>query len=307
MKVVITGTSGYIGSALQKHLLLSGFDVTAIGRTESKNTEQKVRYSFIKANITKPLDFNLNDRCEIMIHLASANDIDCRNPETAVMVNALGIRNCLEFCAKNKINKFIYFSTFQVYGNLEGEISEQTPLQPVNDYGISHYFAEEFVKMYARTQNINYLILRPNNIYGAPANIAIDRWSLVPGCFCKEAIETSQITLNSSGKQIRDFCNLNDIVELTSLFCNNFEEYKNNILNIFSGYQYSIIEIAELVKEVFENQFKQACSINVLSEHPIVPDRYTVKNNITHDFYKYGGKQSMIEEIKKTFTILKNL
>ena len=51
------------------------------------------------------------------------------------------------------------------------------PAAPANDYGVTHWFAEEYVRMYGRTGGPDHVILRPTNIYGAPAHRDVDRWS----------------------------------------------------------------------------------------------------------------------------------
>ena len=101
----------------------------------------------------------------------------------------------------------VFFSTFQVYGtDLEGEIDENTPARCQNDYGLNHVFGEQYAEMYAREKGITGIVVRTSNVYGRFSTPFVDRWTLVPGCFCKEIKETGKIILKSSGKQTRNIC-----------------------------------------------------------------------------------------------------
>ena len=70
---------------------------------------------------------------------------------------------------------------------------------------------------------IDFIILRPSNVYGNFESKTIDRWSLVPGCFCKDVKTNSKITLMTSGKQNRDFVSLDDAFGFTFHLVNNFD------------------------------------------------------------------------------------
>ena len=241
MNIVVTGATGYIGSKLTVLLKQQGHNIIVFSRTENSilkelNVESKI------VDITKPFSHLNISNVDVFIHLAAANDLDCKDSFSALNINSFGTKNSLDFCIQNKISKFIYFSTFQVFGELNKNINDSTQPSPNNDYGLTHLFAEEYVKMYHQTKNIDYLILRPTNIYGAPLLKDIDRWSLVPGCFCKEALEKGTITLLSSGLQKRDFINLNDLTKYTSYSLNHFNELRNKTINFSSGKQYSIID-----------------------------------------------------------------
>jgi UDP-glucose 4-epimerase len=104
------------------------------------------------------------------------------------------------------------FSTLQVYGTeLTGTVDENSPLHFQNDYGLNHLYAEMLAEQYTRQQKVQCVSVRPSNVYGRLLTGSFDRWGLVPGCFCKEALETGTITIRSSGKQMRNFVNLENL------------------------------------------------------------------------------------------------
>ena len=306
MKAIMSGASGYIGSNLLDKMIKQGFKVGVIGRSSKLPIESEL-IDLYKADITKPIKIVPNSDYDTFIHLAAANDVDSLDTQTAILTTVLGTKNCLDLCKEIGIKQFIYFSTFQVYGNVSGIMNEDTLLAPNNDYGITHRFAEEYVEMYSRILGLNYVIIRPTNIYGAPISKHIDRWTLVPNCFCKEAVEKKCITLMSSGKQTRDFINLNDLTSITISIIKMFDKFKNQILNAASGNNFTILEIAEIVREVYKNIFNENCDLNIKSNIPLIANQVNVCNDkIKKVEFNFSSRDSIKQEITKIFNLLQN-
>lgn len=309
MRYLISGASGYIGSKLIESLLIDSAQLGLIYRSQKNNsTSSNLNNCEVYfADLSETLTIKLKHQYDVFIHLAASNDIDSIDSKVALTGTTLATKYCLEFCKASNINKFIYFSTFQALGKVDGFLSENTEPEPKNDYGITHLFAEEYVKMYNLTSDIDYTIIRPTNIYGAPLNVQIDRWSLVPNCFCKEAFEKQTITLLSSGNQQRDFLHLNDLVNVTKMIASDFSTFKNQTLHLSSGNNYSIVEIAHLVAEQYKIITNQNCRVIIKSEHPITPNQYSIDRTLIDKLdYKFSNWNSIIEEINSTFEKLLN-
>lgn len=307
MNILISGASGYIGTKLVRAFIQAGVRPGLITRSSDAILAyfNPADIDVYTADITKPLAFVLKQDYDLFIHLAAANDIDSRDPRDALLTTTLGTRNCLDFCKLNEIHKFIYFSTFQVLGSNTGKLSEQVQPTPSNDYGVTHLFAEEYVRMFQRNHGIDYLILRPTNIFGAPVSIDVDRWSLVPNCFCKELMEQGSITLMSSGKQIRDFINLNDLVDITLLFTSKFNEFTNRTIHLSSGNNYSILEIAEVCMKVYTNRMGKKPALKILSEEPRNPNEYTIDRTILLELdCHFRPHNSIVKEVNAIFDLL---
>jgi len=301
MNILISGGFGFIGSYLVNCLLNKGHNIGILSRGvpgyfESIAQRTQVHIHDVTDNIT----FKPSTEYDIFIHLAAANDIDSSNTLNALKVTTLGTKNCLEFCVNNNINKFIYFSTIQVYGTDSGLIDENFPLLCKNDYAITHLFAEEYVKMYHRMHALDYIILRPTNIYGSFLNLNIDRWSLVPSCFCLEAFENKTVTLLSSGKQSKDFLSLEDLTEITSLFCYNFDLHKNRTFNVARGESISILEVANLVIQLYEEVFGYKCDLKILSDIPRVGKELIVSTEkIRRLNYEYSKNHTIDKDVRR--------
>ena len=307
MNILISGGLGFIGSYMVDNFLKRGYKVGIIARrvpSYLKNLASKV--DLYKTDISKPLDFKLREKYAIFIHLAAANDMDSQDASIALLNTVLGVKNCLDFCLRNKINNFFYFSTFQVYGVNSGVINERSPLICKNNYAITHMFGEEYIRMYHRNFGLDYIIARPTNVYGAPLNKNIDRWSLVPNCFCKEAFKNRLIILRSSGKQMRDFISLEDISNLTSILCENFVAQKNKVFNFARGKGNPILNVSKMVQKEYKKIFKKECKLKISSRIPASSVRLFVSTKKIKDLnYIYSNEHSLEKEISRIFQLLK--
>jgi UDP-glucose 4-epimerase len=307
MRVLITGAFGFIGSYMLGNLLGQGFKVGVIVRNvpaHFKGLAGKV--DLYLADVTKKIQINLRKDYDVVIHLAAANDVDSQNALEALKVTTYGTNNFLEFCCQNDLKRFIYFSTFQVYGRESGYVDETTPINCKNNYAITHFFGEEYVKMFHRNYGLQYIIVRPTNIYGKIFHKDLDRWSLVPNCFCKEAYEKATITLLSSGKQVRDFISLEDVANLTSILCKNFDTQKNDVLNIARGKTVSIIQVANMVKAIYEKLFSKKCALEIRAQRPLETEDLQVSiRKIKKLNFSYSKQHTLEHEIEDIFSTIR--
>ncbi|MDB5866705.1 MAG: hypothetical protein JWO70_4511 [Betaproteobacteria bacterium] len=307
MKVLVTGGFGYIGSYVVTELLGRGHEVGVVSRGKPDHLEDICRsVAFHRWDIRDPWPEPAFPRYDLMIHAAAANDIDCADADFALDVNVRGTRNCLEFCRAADIPRLIYFSTFQVFGIGEGFVGEDDPALCRNDYGITHFFAEEYVRMFSRNGAVESVILRPTNVYGAPLHRDIDRWSLVPSCFCKEAFEQGSITLQSSGQQHRDFISVRALASRTVAIAENFKKLSGQTLTIGGGGSTTIIEVARLVQSVYERSFGKPCALQVRSDAPAESQSLIAEaTKLEKAGLGVEDKSSLEAEIADIFTVLR--
>ena len=277
MKYLITGANGFIGGSLAKFLLAAGNDVTAFSRKFYDDTKKELSGAkFLTGDI---LDFNfsnLNDHYDFIIHLATANDIISKNRKDGILLSSYGTANILDYACSINVDKFIFFSTLQVYGSeLKGHYSEHSNLNPQNDYALNHIFGEQYCKLFSKQKKIKTIILRPSNVYGPFLTKKLDRWTLVPGCFCREIINKRSITLNSSGNQFRNFISLDQICNAIESICSLPLKNDHTVLNLISKDNYTILEIANLVKEQYQKIYNESASIIVKSDFPKKSNKFS--------------------------------
>jgi 2-alkyl-3-oxoalkanoate reductase len=169
MKVMVTGGTGFTGTALVKRLLDEGHQVVALDYKEGVKP-QELRARGAEVVIGSVTDRDLVRRCmagvDVVQHLAAAFR-ELNVPESHYdEVNVGGTRNVLEEAAKAGVKKFIYCSTCGVHGNVENPPGdENAPIVPADYYQRTKYQAEPMVLDFNR-QGLPALIIRPAAIYG---------------------------------------------------------------------------------------------------------------------------------------------
>jgi UDP-glucose 4-epimerase len=305
--ILITGAEGYIGSHLvNKFKNTTNTIIPLVFNLPSHLEHWRSEFNLIECDITQPKDLKkIIPIIDIIIHLAALNEVHCiKDPLKALITNGYGTRNMLDAAKEIDCELFIYFSTLQVYGKeLHGEINVKTPILAHNDYALTHYVAEQYCKLYASNFSMNTSVLRPSNIFGAPIDVKVDRWTLVPASFCQAALENNKIILRSSGKQKRDFIDLNYIYKAVNYLINNYTK-GYNIYNLSSETSFTILEIAEIVKSTVESELNKKISIVCESNFPLKSNYFRVENNLLKPPQKIEIKEALIREIKKTAFLL---
>lgn len=281
MKILITGANGFIGSYLAHFFLKKGHEVIASSRQFHPSTRALLtRAQLIELDVLNTeLLQNTAVQADVVIHTATANDIISRNGIKGIELSAIGTKNILDLAVKNNIPNCIVFSTLQVYGTeLTGEISESSPLHFANDYGINHLLAEMYAEMYSRQGKVQTVSVRPSNVYGPVLTDAFNRWSLVPGCFCKEAMKSGTITIKSSGRQTRNFVHLENLSRAVESIIKRFPD-KYECYNLASSRYLMMTEVAGITKQVYEKEFQKQVQVNIGGTEPAEPNRFSMNLN----------------------------
>ena len=303
-KVLITGGFGNLGSWITLQLASLGYELYLLTRKEQHKFED-IKYKVIECDITNLVELQekLNFDIDFCIHMASFNEFFLENyPKKALEINSLGTRNLLEVLNKKELKNFIYFSTFHVYGVNSGVVTENTPLNPKNDYASTHLFAEYYVKQFGFTHNLEYTILRLTNSYGAPTFKDTDKWYLVLNDLVKMAFEKSKIVLNTNGKAERDFIYMGDVSNIVAKILK--INPTNEIYNLASNQTFNILGIANIVRDVYIYKFKKSINILINEEDNSIYERLEVKNTKLKNLLNFNLTQSLKEEIEKIFCLL---
>lgn len=276
MKVLITGGLGNLGSWLTEHFVKAGHNVTVLTKN-SRIIHWDIDPEIISCDITSAEDCQkklANRSFDAILHAASVNDVFVPGyPEMAIQVNGLGTRNILEAVKDNPPGKFIYFSTFHVYGQGEGELTEETATNPKNDYGTTHLFGEFYTKQFHQTHKIPYEIIRLSNSYGCPKDYDSSKWYLILNDLSKMAYQEQKIKLKGNGKFSRDFIWMGDVAKILEKLAT--IPATNQSYNLSGGKSYKLIEVAEAVQAAY-NAYKGVTLPIEINEE----DKSEPKNNL---------------------------
>ena len=314
MNILITGGLGYIGGRVANYLREKELNARIFLATRDRNRALPSwtnKFTVLQMNL---FDEDSIANClenrgiDVIIHLAALNEIDSiKDPELALEVNTQGTYKLLSVANADRINRFVYFSTFHVYGEKPGSvITEETPTRPFHPYAITHRAAEDFVAFFNRYHKMKTLIFRLSNGYGYPMDMDINRWTLIFNDLCKQAVTSGRIVLKSSGKQYRDFISLHDVARAVYHFLFAVpDKWGDGLYNLGGDCSMSILEVAKRISNVYRTKYSknileiktgQDDSDSITSK----PVNYSVEKIAETGFTLKGD---MISEIERTMHV----
>ncbi|WP_162062314.1 NAD-dependent epimerase/dehydratase family protein [Vibrio taketomensis] len=169
-----------ISRKITEHYLRLNCEVITIGRSLQNDIVADLEEVNVEELVTQVRDV------DTIVHCAAINEVLINDSiDRTYNINVTLTRKLTELASLADIRSFIYISTFHVYGISSGLVTDKSEINPINDYGLTHYLSEEIIRTRSKQAEFNYLIIRPTNIYGAPSSFdTFDRWTLVPFQFC---------------------------------------------------------------------------------------------------------------------------
>lgn len=259
-KILITGGSGYIGSRLSLYLSQKGFDIIPLCNSKIPDNREWIQsmHIVLQGDLRDQATLNKIEavRPDAIIHLVSLDHNQSGiNFQETLQVNVQSTWELLSLSATIGLEKFIYFSTTQVYGQTsENVVTENTKLQPINAYGLTHKMSEDLVDFYKRSKNLDAVSLRLSNSYGEPVFHDANCWSLVVNDLCKMAFENKMIVLNSDGNAAKDFIHYSDITDVIYQLLLS-KESNSGIYNLSSGNSVTLLELAFEVQKIYKELY----------------------------------------------------
>jgi len=254
-KIMVTGSSGTIGTALCENLLSVGHEVVGIDyRPNIWSNEVSERTINLDLRDKQKVKTKMPSDIDLIIHLAAnARVYNLVIDPGLATDNILSIVNTLEFARKNNIKNFIFSSSREVYGNSKNIIHTEDEASTENcesPYTASKISGEAMVHAYHQCYGIDYIIFRFSNVYGKYDNS--DR--LIP-LFIKNTIKG--LDLKVFGKEkLLDFTHIDDTVNGIVLGINKFKNAKGHFYNIAYGQGTSILEVAQQIKTLLRSNNK---------------------------------------------------
>lgn len=256
MKVAISGSTGLIGGAVYQHLQTKT-EVLRLGR----RAQCDLQVDFARPDTIAALDLH---GCDAVVHCAGIVDEDFKtDPAAAYLQSTLGVSTLAQRAAACGVGRFVYFSSSHVYGPLTGRINETTPVNPLSEYAIAHYAAEQSLRRVALDRGLQALCLRPNAVFGIPIEMStFDRWNLIPFSFPLEAIYQGRIKLLTPGLQRRNFISSVDLARQVEQFLMDTAEHPAvEVLNPAGSATISVYEFALLCAEKYRELTGSECSV----------------------------------------------
>ena len=269
-KVLITGGSGYIGSAISAYLLDNGYAVAVVDDLSTGNKEAiDKRATFHSGSILdKSFLIEVLNGIDTVIHCAAKSLVEesFASSQLYSQINTDGTNTLLNAMTQSGVNKVIFSSTAAVYGDAnDNPLLENSKINPINPYGQSKYEAEKLVAEFAKKGNAA-VTFRYFNVAGSyksdNGELLVENHKnethLIPkilkntlrnGVDSKVEIYGNDF-LTKDGTCIRDYLHVQDLAHAHLLAIKKLEIGESKVFNLGSGIGYSVLEVLDEIESV---------------------------------------------------------
>ena len=262
MKILITGSAGFIGFNFSKFLLeKTNFTIVGIDNLNDyysvkvkvkrlKLLKKYKKFSFIKINIVdkKKLNFLFKKKFDAVFNFAAQAGVrySLENPRSYIENNILGFYNIIEASINHKVQKLFYASSSSVYGDSKKfPLKETDVINPKNIYGLTKKINEEISSLLSNNKKISIIGLRFFTVFGEWGRPDMLIFKYLRSCFNKK----EKFYLNNFGNHTRDFTYIHDVNKTLFNLLKNKRSIGHIVLNVCSNKPVKITKILEMIKK----------------------------------------------------------
>ena len=247
MRIVVTGSSGQIGTNLALQLAHRGHEVFGVDKRVNPWTET---FRYLLKDLTSPLEDEL-PACDMVVHLAAHAKVHqlVHEPHRA-LENAQMTFNVLEFCRRRRV-PIVFSSSREVYGDVHRFMTEEGSADfayTESTYSASKIAGEAFVYSYARCYGLKYLVFRFSNVYGRYDN-DLSRMVRVIPLFIHRLSAGEPITVFGGEEKTLDFTHVDDCVDGVARGLEALADGRiaNETINLAYGEGNTLVRCGELI------------------------------------------------------------
>ncbi len=294
-KILVTGSSGTIGTALCIELLKEGYDVIGVDIKPNEWDDEVDKRTIMSDLLVSPLlGINFKGNFDLIIHLAANAKVhqSVKTPDLA-RDNFLITYNVLEF-ARMVNTPVIFSSSREVYGDniitfakAEEDIS---PYKLASPYAATKVAAESLICAYKQAYKLDYLIFRLSNVYGKydKSDRVIPTWL--------EAARNGNDLIVYGKQKAYDFTYIDDCVDAFMAAIARFESLKADTYNIAFGEAVKLTDLAAMIQEEMDAKGEVVIKANRVGEL----DYYRADIDWARRHLGFNPKVDIKEGIKKT-------
>ncbi|HMJ90483.1 MAG TPA: SDR family oxidoreductase [Candidatus Acidoferrum sp.] len=255
MKILVTGTEGYLGSLLAPLLMQQGHEVIGIDTGFYKEgwlySDLQPRPRTLCKDVRDLTSGDLAG-CDAVVHMAELSNDPTGElaPHITHAINHRGSVHLAELAKRAGVTRFVYMSSCSVYGVTSQEtVDETSPVNPQTAYAVCKTLVERDVCELA-DDNFSPTFLRNATAYGASPRM---RFDIVLNNLSGHAWTTGEIKMTSDGTPWRPIVHGLDIAKAISLtLAAPRERIHNHVLNVGdTSHNYRVRQIAEIIAGVF--------------------------------------------------------
>lgn len=249
-KILVTGGAGFIGSHLVDELIERGHQVIVVDNLVNGKLNNLAQvadhphFSFQESDILEADQMmKLCEGVDVIFHLACLGvRHSIHSPFENHLVNAEGTLNVLEAARANKVSKFFYISTSEIYGDITSfPIDEHGVPKPKTVYGSSKLAGENYAYSYHVCYGLDVTITRIFNNYGPRAHYEGDAGEIIPRSIVNILYGNRPIVFGD-GQVTRDFFFVKDTARALCDLMNN-QTINGEIINIGTGVEITMKDL----------------------------------------------------------------
>ena len=282
---LVTGVAGFIGSNLLEHLLklnqkVVGLDNFATGHQHNLDevkglvtSEQWQGFSFIEGDIRNYQDCetaldNNGEGVDYVLHQAALGSVprSIADPVTTNAANITGFLNMLQVAKEAKVKSFTYAASSSTYGDHPALPKvEENIGNPLSPYAVTKYVNELYAGVYAKTYGFKTIGLRYFNVFGQRQDPNGAYAAVIPK-WTADMIKGEDVFINGDGETSRDFCFIENTVQMNILAATAEDEAKDNVYNVAVGDRTTLNDLYKSIQSALKE-----CDINA-TQDPIYRD-----------------------------------
>lgn len=253
-RILVTGGGGFIGSHVAERLAAEN----AVTVLDNFSSGTDAHLQFLPDD--RIVDADVRDEAavrsavadqDVVIHMAAMMGVrrTLERPLEVLQVNIDGTRHVLNAAADEGVDRVLFASTSEVYGDApEVPYAEDDVQSPETNYAVAKRASERFARAYATKHDVDYTIVRYFNVYG-PRQDSSDYGYVIPK-FVDRALSGERIEVHGDGHQTRDFTYITDAVDCTLAALG--PAGRNETFNVGTGEETKIKALAAAVSEAVD-------------------------------------------------------
>ena len=243
LSVLVTGSSGFIGTHVVRHLHAAGHRVTGLDHIPPTDAlPEGVAFHVCDIRQGELPDTTF----DAVVHLAALAGVrpSMDRPIEYEITNVIGTIRLLEFCRRMGIPHFVFASSSSVYGpETPLPAEESTPANPCSPYALTKLHGEQWGRLYARLHGLRFMALRFFSVWGPG-----QRPDLALEAF-RRRIEAGQpVIINGDGSQRRDLTHVADVARAVELALR-WRGPGAVVLNVGTGRNHSVMDMLAAARE----------------------------------------------------------
>ena len=269
---LVTGVAGFIGSNLLEKLLklnqtVVGLDNFATGHQHNLDEvkslvseEQWSRFNFMEGDIREPKACQKAVQgVDYVLHQAALGSVprSIADPLTTNAANITGFLNMLDAAKEEGVSSFTYAASSSTYGDHPALPKvEENIGNPLSPYAVTKYVNELYAGVYARTYGFKTIGLRYFNVFGRRQDpngayaAVIPKWTAA-------MINGEDVYINGDGETSRDFCYIDNVVQMNLLAATAQDEAKDEVYNVAVGDRTTLNDLFNAIKNTLnENEIE---------------------------------------------------